>query len=173
LKKHIHLCFGFLNVYTASNANKFFYDNVYIGDEIFDVAAPILDTVTVISANQIDVKFNEAVTLASSELIANYSISPSIGITTIVQDGIDPSLVHFTLSGNLVNGTTYSLTATNISDLANNVATSQTLTFQYLVSDIAQKGDVIITEFFPDPSPVIGLPEVEFIEIYKKWYSFE
>jgi hypothetical protein len=160
--------FGFLNVYTASNANKFFYDNFYIGDEIFDVAPPILDTVTVISANQIDVKFNEAVTLASSELIANYSISPSVGITTIVQDGTDPSLIHFTLSGNLVNGTTYSLTATNISDLANNVAASQTLTFQYLVSDIAQKGDVIITEFFPDPSPVIGLPEVEFVEIYNK-----
>jgi hypothetical protein len=160
--------FGFLNVYTASNATKFFYDNIYIGDEIFDVAPPILDTVTVISANQIDVKFNEAVTLASSELIANYSISPSIGITTIVQDGTDPSLMHFTLSGNLVNGTTYSLTATNISDLANNIAASQTLTFQYLVSDIAQKGDVIITEFFPDPSPVIGLPEVEFVEIYNK-----
>jgi hypothetical protein len=160
--------FGFLNVYTASNANKFFYDNVYIGDEIFDVAPPILDTVTVISANQIDVKFNEAVTLASSQLIANYSISPTIGITTIVQDGTDPSLMHFTLSGNLVNGTTYSLTATNISDLANNIAASQTLTFQYLVSDIAQKGDVIITEFFPDPSPVIGLPEVEFVEIYNK-----
>jgi len=160
--------FGFLNVYTASNATKFFYDNVYIGDEIFDVAPPILDTVTVISANQIDVKFNEAITQASGVLISNYTISPTIGITTIVQDGTDPSLMHFTLSGNLVNGTTYSLTATNISDLANNIAASQTLTFQYLVSDIAQKGDVIITEFFPDPSPVIGLPEVEFVEIYNK-----
>jgi hypothetical protein len=160
--------FGFLGVYTASNANKFFYDNVYIGDEIFDVAPPVLDTVTVISENQIDVKFNEAITQASGVLISNYTISPTIGITTIVQDGTDPSLMHFTLSGNLVNGTTYSLTATNISDLANNIAASQTLTFQYLVSDIAQKGDVIITEFFPDPSPVIGLPEVEFIEIYNK-----
>jgi hypothetical protein len=160
--------FGFLNVYTASNATKFFYDNVYIGDEIFDVAPPVLDTVTVISENQIDVKFNEAITQASGELISNYSIAPSVGVASIAIDGTDPFLMHFTLSGNLVNGTTYSLTATNISDLANNVATSQTLTFQYLVSDIAQKGDVIITEFFPDPSPVIGLPEVEFVEIYNK-----
>jgi hypothetical protein len=29
-------------------------------------------------------------------------------------------------------------------------------------------GDVIINEFFPDPTPVIGLPEVEFIEIFNK-----
>jgi hypothetical protein len=160
--------FGFLGVYTASNATKFFYDNIYIGDEIFDVAPPVLDTVTVISANQIDVKFNEAITQTTGELISNYSISPSVGVSSIAIDGTDPSLMHFTLSGNLVNGTTYSLTATNISDLANNIAASQTLTFQYLVSDIAQKGDVIITEFFPDPSPVIGLPEVEFVEIYNK-----
>ncbi len=160
--------FGFLNVYTASNATKFFYDNIYIGDEIFDVAPPVLDTVTVISVSQIDVKFNEAITQASGELISNYSISPSIGISSIAIDGTDPSLFHFNLNGNLVNGTTYILSASNIVDLAGNSATLQSKNFQYLVSDLAQKGDVIITEFFPDPSPVIGLPEVEFVEIYNK-----
>jgi hypothetical protein len=160
--------FGFLNVYTASNATKFFYDNIYVGDEIFDVAPPILDTVTVISVSQIDVKFNEAITQASGELISNYSIAPSVGVASIAIDGTDPSLFHFTLNGNLVNGTSYILSASNIVDLAGNSATLQSESFQYLVSDIAQKGDVIITELFPDPSPVIGLPEVEFIEIYNK-----
>lgn len=160
--------FGFLNVYTASNATKFFYDNIYIGDEIFDVAPPVLDTVTVISVSQIDVKFSEAITQASGELISNYSISPTIGVSSITIDGTDPSLFHFTLNGNLVNGTTYLLSASNIVDLAGNSATLQSKNFQYLVSDLAQKGDVIITEFFPDPSPVIGLPEVEFVEIYNK-----
>ena len=160
--------FGFLNVYTASNATKFFYDNIYIGDEIFDVAPPVLDTVTVISVSQIDVKFNEAITQASGELISNYSIAPTVGVSSIAIDGTDPSLFHFTLNGNLVNGTTYSLAASNIVDLAGNSATIQSESFQYLVSDLAQKGDVVITEFFPDPSPVIGLPEVEFVEIYNK-----
>jgi hypothetical protein len=37
-----------------------------------------------------------------------------------------------------------------------------------LVADSVLLGDVIINEFFPDPTPVIGLPEVEFIEIYNK-----
>lgn len=160
--------FGFLNVYTASNATKFFYDNIYIGNEIFDVAPPVLNTVIVISVSQIDVKFNEAITQLSGELISNYSITPTIGATSIAIDGTDPSLFHFTLNGNLINGTTYSLSASNIVDLAGNSATQQSKNFQYLVSDLAQKGDIIITEFFPDPSPVIGLPEVEFIEIYNK-----
>jgi hypothetical protein len=37
-----------------------------------------------------------------------------------------------------------------------------------LVADSVLLGDVIINEFFPDPTPVIGLPEVEFIEIFNK-----
>lgn len=160
--------FGVYCLYTASNATKFFYDNIYIGDEIFDVAPPVLDTVTVIAVNQIDVKFNEAITQASGELISNYSISPTIGISTITIDGTNPSLFHITLNGNLINGTTYSLSASNIVDVAGNNASTQFKNFQYLVSDTVQKGDVIITEFFPDPSPVIGLPEVEFVEIYNK-----
>src|SRR5690606_37355920 len=105
--------FGFLGTYTSSNSNKFFYDNVYIGNEIFDVAPPVLESVTVISINQIDVKFNEAITQASGELITNYSISPTIGITSISIDGTNPSLFHFTLASNLINGTTYTLTASN------------------------------------------------------------
>jgi hypothetical protein len=35
-------------------------------------------------------------------------------------------------------------------------------------SQPANHKDVIITEIFPDPSPVIGLPEAEFIEIFNR-----
>jgi hypothetical protein len=60
------------------------------------------------------------------------------------------------------------LTTNNISDNNNNVSGAQNKSFQYLVADSVVQGDVIINEFFPDPSPVIGLPEVEFVEIYNK-----
>lgn len=158
--------FGIIDVYTSSNANKFFYDNIYIGNEVFDLSPPVLSSANVISTNQVDAVFNEAITALSAENIGNYSISSGISIASATLDAINPSLVHLALVNNLANGNSYILTNNNISDLAGNVSGNQSVNFQYLVPDSVVKGDVIITEFFPDPSPVIGLPEVEFVEIY-------
>jgi hypothetical protein len=157
---------GILNVYTSSNANKFFHDNIYIGNEILDLTPPVLSSANVISPSQVDAVLDEAVTTLSAENIINYSINSGISIASATLDAINPSLVHLNLLNTLTNGNTYTLTTNNISDLAGNISGNQSVNFQYLIPDSAVKGDVIITEFFPDPSPVVGLPEVEFIEIY-------
>ncbi|NBX39539.1 MAG: lamin tail domain-containing protein [Flavobacteriia bacterium] len=70
--------FGVLCTYTISNATKFYFDNVYIGPEILDVTPPSLMSVTPISASQIDLLFNESVTQASAQNLANYSFSPAL-----------------------------------------------------------------------------------------------
>ena len=158
--------FGMLDIYTSSNANKFFYDNIYIGNEILDLTPPLLSNAIVISLNQVDALFDEAITTLSAENIINYSISSGISIASASLDAVNPSLVHLNLTNNLANGNTYMLTANTISDLSGNISGNQSVNFQYLVPDSAVKGDVIITEFFPDPSPVVGLPEVEFVEIF-------
>lgn len=160
--------FGVLCVYTASNANKFFYDAIYVGDEIIDVAPPIIDTAIVISQNQVDLYFNEAIESTSASLITNYDLLPFQSIANAVVDGVNLALVHLTLVNTLINGTSYTLSASNIADLAGNIAGSQNTGFDYLVAEVPQKGDVIINEFMADPSPIVGLPEVEFIEIYNK-----
>ena len=160
--------FGVLCTYTASNATKFYYDNVYIGNEIIDIIVPVVDTAIVISQNQVDVYFNEAISTASANLLTNYSLTPFQSISNAVQDGANLSLVHLTLTNSLVNGTTYTLNTANIADLVGNVGGNQSINFDYLVAEIPLKGDVIINEFFADPTPVIGLPEVEYVEIYNK-----
>ena len=161
--------FGMLCVYTLSNANKFYYDNIYVGDEIVDTNPPILISATAISALQIDVLFNEAITSLSGENINNYDILPFQSASSATLDLNNPALVHITPLSPLQNGTSYTLLASSISDLVGNIATNnQSAQFQYLVADTVVKGDVIITEFFPDPSPIIGLPEVEYVEIYNK-----
>ncbi|MFM7596628.1 MAG: lamin tail domain-containing protein [Flavobacteriales bacterium] len=158
--------FGMLCTYTISNATKFYFDNVYIGPEILDLTPPSLVSVTPISITQIDMLFNEPVTPISAQNIINYSFTPSLQISNLIQDAVNTSLIHISLSTVLTNGTTYTATANNIVDLSGNTSGASSANFQYLVSDSAEKGDLLITEFFPDPSPAIGLPAVEYVEIY-------
>ena len=160
--------FGYLCTYTSSNANKFFLDDVYVGDPILDVQAPILIQASVISPYQVDALFNEALSSTSANDLANYAILPFNSFVAVQQDNLNPALVHLTTVFPLTNGNTYTLMTANLSDLTGNMTSNQSVNFHYLVADTAVKGDVIITEFFADPTPVIGLPEVEFVEIFNK-----
>ncbi len=160
--------FGYLCTYTSSNANKFFLDEVYVGDPILDLQAPILLQASVISPNQIDILFNEALNSTTAIEVSNYAILPFNSFISAQQDNVNPALVHLTTMFPLTNGNTYSLMTANLSDLAGNLTGNQAISLDYLVAEMAEKGDVIITEIFADPTPVIGLPEVEFIEIFNK-----
>jgi hypothetical protein len=160
--------FGYLCTYTSSNANKFFLDDVYVGDPILDLQAPVLLQASVITPNQVDALFNEALSSTSANDLANYAILPFNSFVSVQQDNLNPALVHMTTLFPLTNGNTYTLMTANLSDLAGNITGNQSVNFDYLVADTVVKGDVIITEFFADPSPVIGLPEVEFVEIFNK-----
>ncbi|MES2588454.1 MAG: lamin tail domain-containing protein [Bacteroidota bacterium] len=159
---------GMLAVYTLSNINKIFFDNVYIGPIIVDATPPSLVSATVIDASNVDVLFSESVEQVSAENLSNYSFSPSLGITSITRDASNLSLVHILTSSPLVNGTNYTLTVSNVNDLFSNTLLTGNLNVSLLVGEIPLKGDIIITEFFCDPSPKVGLAEIEFVEIYNK-----
>lgn len=161
--------FGFYSEYTVSNADNFFYDDVYVGDEIIDVTPPTVASVTAISNTEIDVLFDEAVDQTTAETTTNYSYAPNgSAITTAIRDGVNPALVHLTIAGTLTNGTVYTLTTVNVEDLEGNVMTSQDEDFAILIAETPVWGDVVINEFMCDPTPVVGLPEVEFVEIYNR-----
>lgn len=158
--------FGMLDIYTLSNANDFYYDDIYVGDQIIDTVPPILVSAAAISSNQIDVLFDEPLDQASAENAANYNLLPSISISTANLDGANQALVHLTLGASLVNGTTYTLNTNSIADTTGNSSGPQSTQFLYVVPEIPVPGDVLINEFLCDPTPSVGLSEVEFIEIY-------
>lgn len=161
--------FGFFSEYTMSNADNFFYDDVYVGDEIIDVTPPTVSSVTAISANQIDVLFDEAVDQVTAETTSNYSYAPNgSAITTATLDGVNPALVHLDIAGTLTNGTNYTMTVTNVEDQEGNSLTSQDENFAYLIAEIPVWGDVVINEFVCDPTPVVGMPDAEFVEVYNR-----
>lgn len=158
--------FGFLETYTVSNSSGFYYDDVYVGDEILDTNPPVLVSATAITATQVDVQFDEALDQTSAETFANYSIA-GVTVSSAVLDGVDLSLVHLTTS-TLTNGQTYTLTSNGIADLSTNISGNQNSDFIYFVPELPVPGDLIINEFFCDPSPQVGLPNAEFVEVYNK-----
>jgi hypothetical protein len=160
--------FGVLGVYTVSNATKFYFDNIYVGPEILDTQAPTITDITVVNSNQLDLTFSEPLGGTTILQNSNYILNPSILVTSVVQDASNAAIMHLTFSANFTNGTPYTITVASAADLSGNTATALDTNFTYLVGETAVKGDIIITEFFADPSPVIGLPELEFIEIYNR-----
>ena len=110
-----------------------------------------------------DVVYNEPLDPA---FIGTYDIIPFIGVSGTVLDGSDPTLVHLTAALAFTNGNTYSLIAEGAQDAAGNASAQVTIDFTYAVPETAGPRDVVINEIMADPSPVVGLPEVEFVELY-------
>lgn len=160
--------FGFLGTYTVSNATKFYVDNVYIGPVILDTQAPTIVSSQAISATQVDILYNEPITGLFVINAGNYVFSPVVMVLSATLDGVNNALVHLTLSNNLQNGQTYQVTASQAEDISGNIATNLLSSFTYLVSDNPAKGDVLINEFVADQTPSVGLPEVEYVEIYNR-----
>ncbi len=160
--------FSWQCTYTVSNINKFFLDDIYVGNIVVDNSPPVLISATAISATSVDVLFNEPLNPSVAQDINNYDIQPFISAISAVLDGSDPKLVHLTTSSALTNGSSYNLIVPYMEDVLGNDTSNQSVLFIYFIPEVPVPGDVIINEFFPDPTPVVGLPELEFVEIYNR-----
>ena len=116
---------GIFQQYTISNATKFYYDDIYIGDEIIDSIPPIVLSAEAHSLSTIDLLFNEGVDQVSAENVSNYNVSPFLSINNAVLDTVNPALVHLSTAQPMTNGQTYQVSIASISDLALNGAGTQ------------------------------------------------
>ncbi len=160
--------FGVFCKYTSTRSQLFWFDD--LGDPYIDTSIPTVSTLTVISASELDVKFSEPIDPITGGTITNYSVDLGIGtpITAII-DGGDATLVHLTFGSVFANATNYILTINNVEDLSGNPIVSPTdVPFFYFLNETPAPNDVIITEVMADPTPVLGLPEVEYLEIYNR-----
>jgi hypothetical protein len=167
--------FGILNTYTASNATKFYFDNIYIGNYQIDTLPPTISTLEIISSTQLDLIFNEPIALISAQNQSNYDLTNHT-IIEAIKDNSNPKLVHLTINPALNNGDEENLSVQNIEDNFNNTSAQEVIQFFYLIAEIPEIGDVIINEFLCDPSPSVGLPEVEYVEIINnssKYFSLK
>jgi hypothetical protein len=151
---------------TASFFLKHFFDDIVVQPIVLDTEGPVLLSSSLESPNTVDLLFSESVSAGSASLITNYSLSPAT--TSIISAELDPinsSLVHLTLSNNLTSSTVYEFIVSNIEDEAGNILQNSPVTKNFYIAGLF---DLLINEIMADPTPLIGLPDAEYFEIYNK-----
>lgn len=148
---------------TASFFQKHYFDDITIGPYTPDVTPPAVRSVTAINANTLEVLFDEAVEAVSSQQTGNYSANNGIGQPlSALQDAANQALVRLTFPAGFPGGATHQLTITGVKDGAGNTLTSASAPFSF---QALQAYDVVIDEIMADPSPAVGLPNAEWVEI--------
>lgn len=150
--------------YTASNSTKFYFDDIYAGPYDIDNDPPELLNLEVINQNSLDLSFNEALNQANAENKQNYFVSGQIANPVVAQlDAQNTSLVHLTFDRAFPNGEMLTISIQNMQDLAGNVAP---LIEDSFVFYLPPAHAIQINEIMADPSPQVGLPDWEYIELY-------
>lgn len=152
---------GMVSTYTTSNADKCYFDDVYYGAPVVDNVAPAVTSLVVIDVNTFQLQFTETVVGADNP--SNYSVA-GLGSPDEIQ-GFG-SLYTLTFNAGFPPNIEQQITISGIADLSDNTMADVTLPFTFIAGSSAAQGDIVINEILADPSPVIGLPESEFVELY-------
>lgn len=155
--------FGFLIKQSSPGFfQKHFIDNIEIKSFVPDISPPEIISVTATSSSKVDVLFNETID-KSSNIFSNYSANNGLGMPdSVILDAQNPLLVHLTFDNKFTNGYAYTLTVNNVKDEAGNTIKNALSTFSF---NIPKQYDIVIDEIFADPSPKVGLPGYEWIEL--------
>lgn len=161
--------FGFLiKQSTSSFFQKHFFDDIEITNYTPDIYPPVILSATAISPKNVDVLFNKPVEKLSN-VFSNYWVNNGLGMpVSVVTDSQNASLVHLTFENSFFIDVVYTLTINEVKDIWGNAIENGAVTFSFY---IPQQYDIVISEILADPSPQVGLPNHEWLELKNTSFS--
>ncbi|MEP6595663.1 MAG: lamin tail domain-containing protein [Ginsengibacter sp.] len=148
---------------TSSFFKKHFFDDIVVTTYTPDVIPPVIQSVTATSINTLDILFNESVDFTTSQTTGNYVADNGIGSpASAITDVANTALVHLTFGSNFPNNTVCAINVNGVTDLSGNAISNGNATFVFY---IPAQFDIVIDEIFANPTPQVGLPISEFIEL--------
>ena len=130
-----------------------------------DNEPPLLIGLKQLSANGLELTFNEEFSGAIAADTLNYQLDNTANPTTAILMGAGQNIVQITFTNEFSVGT-HSLQISNIHDLCNNLMVSLDTSFTYYPGN---EFDIVINEIMLDVSPAPNvLPAAKYIEIYNK-----
>ncbi len=159
--------FGIYCKYTASRADKFFYDDIQIKTIEKDITPPDLNKAEVINENTMLLTFSEPLDEPSAILRSNYNINNSINNPDqIIYSRFIPHQVTLVFNTKkIMSGVYYTVTVNGVKDRSNN---SKLMSLPFVYAVTPAKDDIVITEVLADPYS----GGEDFVEIFNKSTKF-
>lgn len=151
--------------YTATRSNKFYFDNFSVsGDPYLDTLPPALMEVYGLAHDTLLLSFSEPLA-PSSVLLESFKITPTIGTPKSIVFEHNNSIIKLALLKPMQIGIEYIVSIDGIADIQGNMVSSFTTPFLFYLEGVPAFRDVVINELMIDPSPAVGLPDSEYIEL--------
>jgi hypothetical protein len=137
-----------------------------------DTVPPQLTEVRLLNENNRQVLligFSERMDSLSLQSLANYQTSPSVPLRVV--EWINDRTVRLSFAELLVADSLYQLRVVGVRDCAGNPIRAQN-TANFGTGAEPGPNELLITEIMADPSPAVGLPEREYVEIFNPTSRF-
>ena len=156
--------FGFDCRYTSTRRDKFVFDDITILPPLPDTIPPKCLSLEVPDAHSVELTFDELLEEVSASSTANYLLMPG----GLPPDDIQLNQPKVTLmwSTDFVSQQEYTLSIGGVMDPSGNTVAPTQKMFTYTAVESAQPNEILITEIMADPTPAIGLPSEEYLELY-------
>ncbi len=130
---------------------------------LFDYLHLEITSITQVDERSLQVTFNQSVLESGAETTSHYSLS-EIG-TPVDAERSEVDLAMVTLTWAALYNSSYELIITGLTNVSGNSA-PDSLVGNIIVSTPTTARQLIINEFLADPTPSVGLPEVEYVEVF-------
>jgi hypothetical protein len=161
--------FGISCTFTATRSDKFYFDDFLVtGESQKDLSPPEIEGVETLSSTSLALTYSEPVDRSPAESTQNYFVNNGIGNPDfcVLQDNNTTIILKF--ANSFPPGVMNTITLSSIADIHGNAMDMKEIMFVFIPSVVSSPKDVIITEIFADPTPVVALPQVEYVELYNR-----
>ena len=133
-----------------------------IFDSAPDNTAPSVTIVNVNSTTSLNIQFNEAIDV-STLVSGNFNVGDTIAVSSVTINDPFGTNIDLTLASAVNRGTLQSLNISGVDDCSGNELNGSE---NFVIGAIPTSNQLLITEIMSNPSPPVGLPEREYVEIY-------
>jgi len=151
--------FGICYEYSSSRDRLLWIDDIHInGKYVPDTLSPAVRDYRILPPDRLILTFTEDVSFAEASFTVDHGIGEPSGIYSLATDSLLLSFVR-----PFSEDTAYLLRIRNIPDLPGNFLHDTLLRIRY---HRPRFQEIQINEIMSDPTPALGLPETEYIELY-------